>query len=255
MILSPCIRILGLAILAILNLKTMKYTIALLLLLVTPCLGFSQATTENKEEVSVKRQKKTDARQQINQLQGGALLIRLETKSKVINALKKSGKESQAKIIEKMQAEYNMTIVRAFRAAFGFCPVYFFYSEHSEAVRAKSFAKVRFLTYDLKADGSVKFAGGNFFTAEFGTIEGDGGNDVDEGDTKQNDKSKEGVSEYKGGVSMGFGALLIKDDQFVQLSRPFPFYVRTFDSLPTKRSPKKVVELMNEKLQEFYARK
>jgi hypothetical protein len=51
---------------------------------------------------------------------------------------------------------------------------------------------------------------------------------------------------------MGFGALVIKSDQFIQLKKPFPYYVRTFDSLPIKRSPKTVVKKMNKKLHRFY---
>lgn len=51
---------------------------------------------------------------------------------------------------------------------------------------------------------------------------------------------------------MGFGALLIKNDQFIQLKDPFPFYVRTLSTLPYKRQPATVVVKIYKKLNNYY---
>ena len=69
-------------------------------------------------------------------------------------------------------------------------------------------------------------------------------------------KSKNGLERRtrynNSGTNMGFGALVIKNDQFIQLTRPFPYYVRTFDSFPFKRKPEEVIKKLNRKLHLFY---
>ncbi len=58
---------------------------------------------------------------------------------------------------------------------------------------------------------------------------------------------------YTGGTNFGFGALLIRDKNFVQLTCPFPYYVRTFDSLGfLERKKEKTVRKMNDQLHRFY---
>ena len=49
-------------------------------------------------------------------------------------------------------------------------------------------------------------------------------------------------------AEFGFTGLVIKDSNFIQLPRPFPFYVRDFQSLPNRKKPSKVVKKMNARL-------
>jgi len=51
---------------------------------------------------------------------------------------------------------------------------------------------------------------------------------------------------------MTFGALIIKNENFFQLSKPFPYYSRTLHSIPFKRKPKNVIAKMNRQLYNFY---
>lgn len=164
------------------------------------------------------------AGEQINQLKNGALLVRLQTKNKSISALRKNGNDKLADKIETEQKSRNMEIVSAFKAGFNFCPVYFFFSDDSQNIRERQFDKVVFLSKSLLPDTTIKFTKDHFLTAEFGTTDGD----------------------------TSFGALIIKSDQLIQLKRPFPYYVRTFGSLPIKRSAYKTVKKMNKKLHQFY---
>ena len=51
---------------------------------------------------------------------------------------------------------------------------------------------------------------------------------------------------------MGFDALKIMNSQFLQLKKPFPYYVRTYDSLPVERKLSKAVAKMNQQQDDYY---
>ena len=193
--------------------------------------GFSQKLFK-KDPLNTKEYLELLAREQINQLQNGSLLVRLMSKNESIKALRKAGNNRMANTIEKEQNYLNLAIIDAFRNNFDFCNVYFFYSEYSQNIRNKEFDKVVFLNNNLKPDKTIKYNNEYFLTGEYGFIE--------------QDKVK-----YQGGSNMSFEALIIKDDQFKQLRRPFPYYLRTFATLPIKRKPKKVVRKMNNKLKKY----
>lgn len=229
-----------------------KILLGLLLLFVSATV-LSQETQPGKKRVSHRKQLRTLSYEQINQLKDGALLIRLITKTNSIIALRKQQNNKLADRLEKKQAEYNLRIINAFKANFTFCPTYFFSSEYSSNVGERQFDKVVFLNENLLADTSIKFDNKDFLTAEFGMIEQDTAKHFSHYSYLRDSTGRlEKVGSYYGGPDMGFGALIIKSDKFIQLKRPFPYYVRTFDSLPIKRSPNKVVRKMNKKLHKFY---
>jgi hypothetical protein len=195
--------------------KKLIFAFAIISIFISPCFGQTQ-------------QLKKISKQQINQLNKGVLLVRLKAKKKTILKLRKSGKDNLANKIEQQQAELNKKIVSAFRDNFEFCSTYFFFSEHSKSIKDKQFSNVIFLNDNLVPDSIIKFDyNANFFIAEFVTLE-------------QNDHA-----------NMGFEALVIRNDQFVQLKRPFPYYARTFGSLPIKQKLEKAVRRMNKKLYKF----
>jgi hypothetical protein len=215
--------------------------------------GIAQDTQTTKKTKSPGNVYKVMARDQIFQLKNGALLVRLTTNKNSIAALQKIGKTKKADELQKKQAAYNVKIIKAFRKNFDFCPVYFFFSNYSTNISERQFDKVIFLNYSLLPDTSIKFTYNTFLTAEFGTIEEDTAKYYSYASFESD--STEGrhlVSHYYGGTEMGFGALLIKSDKFIQLRRPFPYYVRTFDSLPVERSTQEVVKMMNKDLHAFY---
>jgi len=231
----------------------MKTIIVVLLILIIPAIGQSQETRETKKKVSSRKQLKMLTKQQINQLHEGALLVRLQTKKNSIAALRKIEKDKLADKIETKQMELNKSIVSAFREDFDFCPTYFFFSDYSKNVMEKQFDHVEFLNGSLLPDTTIKFDNKYFLTAEFGTIDHDTANYFyHESDEPDGNKK---VSDHYTGPTMGFGALVINSDQFIQLSRPFPYYVRTFDSLPNRHQPNRVVKEMNIKLHNFYKKR
>lgn len=191
-------------------------------------------------------------------LQEGSLLVRLQTKSRKIEILKRAGNIAAAEKVAKDQLKINLSIVKAFNDAFTFCPVYFFYSNDSKLVMTHELDKVKFLDKNLKPKSIVPPE--NYLTAEFSIIKEDtvqnaGGNRYVGGTYYERD-SVGGIKEikyYSGGTNMSFGALIIKSDQFIQLMKPFPFYARTLATLPMlRRSHFKVVTMMNDQLKALY---
>ncbi len=191
----------------------------------------------------------------INYLHNGALLVRLQTKSRKIAILERAGNVAAANKVKNDQIKVNMSIVKAFNDAFTFCPVYFFYSEDSKYVKSYQLDSVKFLDNKLNYR-KPKELPNQFLTAEFGIIQQDTSKNFT-GYSRDYHKDSSNVmyenKQYSSGTNMSFGALIIKSDQFIQLSRPFPYYSRNFTTLPfLSRSHFKVVTVMNNKLLQFY---
>jgi hypothetical protein len=167
------------------------------------------------------------AKRNINNLHNGILLVRLKTNSISINALKKMGNDERANRLTEQINKLNNTIINAFKTKFNFCPVYFFKSDESELVSNHNLDKVHFVTTGLLADTTFKVSDKEITVGEFALVGSENGN--------------------------GFEALIIKDEQFVMLLKPFPAFVRTFEAIPTmRRTPGEVVEKMNANLNAFY---
>lgn len=104
---------------------------------------FAQQPAEKKEyyDGPNKKERKALAWEQINALNNGVLLVRLATYSKKVEALKKNGRTSDAERVQQEQAAKHQEIVAAF-SNYSFSKVYFFYSEHSGAIKRGAFEGV-----------------------------------------------------------------------------------------------------------------
>lgn len=212
-----------------------------------------QKTSPKGKNIGFRKLMRILAKEQINQLKDGALLVRLQTKENSIAALRKIGKDKLAGKVETKQRNYNIGIISAFKTNFNFCPTYFFFSDYSQNIIERQVYKVAFLSDSLHEDNSIKFSNQKFLTAEFGTIEQDTIEYFSHRSYESNGNgSLKRVANYHGKPHMGFGALIIKSDQLIQLRRPFKYYARTFDKLPIKRSLNNTVRRMNKKLNKFY---
>lgn len=220
-----------------------------LLLVLSSTIGQAQDKTPAKKKISHRKQLRITNEQYIRQLHDGALLVRLKTKKNSIAALRKIGNNKLADKLEKQQAELNKAIVAAFSAYFDFCPAYFFFSDYSEAVRTKRMDQVAFLNAELLPDTSIRLKNTGFLTAEFGAIEQDPAQIIGGDYYAQGENGLEKRTQYTGAPNMGFEALIVQSDQFIQLRKPFPYYVRTFDAA---RKPKSVVRILNKNLHRFY---
>ena len=220
----------------------MKKHSLFLIILVLPFLSFAQNTPPSNEEL---RQR---ANHSFVVLKENVLLVRLKSNIKKINALKEYGYVVESKEFQNLKDVENREIVKSFKDEFSFCDTYFFFSENSNLVRAKDFSEPIFLDENLKIDPSVVLPTDSFLIAEFGHVMSDPGpykdfyiSDPEDGFNKR--------TSYWAGPNLRFGALIIMNNQFVQIRRPFPRYARTFDSLPfLKRSIVNTVARLNKKL-------
>ena len=174
------------------------------------------------------------AHEQISKLKEGVLLVRLFTKTKGIESLRKKGATARANQIEQEVKAHNLNIVKAFKEVFSFSKVAFFFSDDSEAVKSGDFDQVSFLNENLEVDTSVSPANfGTVYIGEFSKIES-----VDE-ETNQ--------------ISRGFSAFIIRDAAFNQLEKPFPYYQRSYKGVfLISRSEATVVKKFQAKLEKFY---
>lgn len=189
----------------------MKIKIFLILLLITTT-TFAQKKVKPKDV----------ARFNIVMLKGGALFVRLKTSDLKINALKSKGMNKEAEEIRLAQEATNNLIVKAFRNEYQFSKVYFFYSNHSDKIKAGNH-KGYLLNFEMQVDSS--FTGPNYLVGEF-----------DESQNTQMD------------------AFIVKDKNYEQVKKPFPSFVKQTEAVVSTRSYNKVVKLLDEKLFEFYAR-
>ena len=220
----------------------MKKHSLFLIIMVLPFLSFAQNTPPSNEEL---RQR---ANHSFVVLKENVLLVRLKSNIKKINALKEYGYDIKAKEFQNNQDVENKKIIKSFKDEFSFCDTYFFFSENSNLVRAKDFSEPIFLDGNLEVDPSVVLPTDSFLIAEFGHVMSDPGpykdfyiSDSEDGFNKR--------TSYWAGPNLRFGALIVMNDQFVQIRRPFPRYARTFASFPFfKRSIVNTVARLNTKL-------
>lgn len=175
--------------------------------------------------------------EQINQLKTGVLLVRLNTSENTIDALKKTGHLESALKHEKDQEIENKTIIASFKRNFDFCEVRFFFSTESESIRAKNYTGV-FLNDSLLLDNSLGIDPGKaVFIAVFDEMEQDSTKYFSHYSLEPRGSKLEKVPNYySSGPVFDFEALIILDENFVPLKKPFPYYsraiYRTLDKHP-----------------------
>ncbi len=173
------------------------------------------------------------ARQQINDLKQGTLVVRLRTQQFKIDALNTIDRPQTAKKITQQQRQINLQLVQDFKNNYTFSnqKTVFFYSTQTNDFKANNWQNL-FLNDSLEADPNIKIDTSKpIFVAEIAPIE------------SQNQ-------------SLGITALLIMDRNLMQLKPPFPFYVRPIDKIAYNNTRRKTgdVGILNKKLEKFYAR-
>ncbi len=227
--------------------------IFLLLPFLLPFNSYAQERT--KEKKPTRRQiAKANAITQIQQLHDGVLLVRLQTRKLAIRQLTEMGEIERAEQIKDERKQINLHTMKAFRKEFTFCPVYFFYTDYTNAVKKGRIEDVVFVNDSLLPDSSIKVGESSFLTAEFGDIVQDTAKFVDRTYYKPGEHGPEPHIAMSGGTNMGFGALLMKSDQFVQLRRPFPFYVKQRQRLLALYPPYGSVNALNRKIARYHRR-
>lgn len=215
-----------------------------LLLLIATSIGCNQQFHERHAN---------DSKEQIiNLKEKGALVVRLRNENKKIEALKKRGNIQWAENVATEAAKNNKATMVAFEKEFDFCPVYFIYEQNSVAIREKEVKKGIFLNNRLEVDESIVCGEEYILTAEFGVTEPDTASFYDHSYTYQlNDSSEVRETRYKE-YNTNVTGLVIKSDHFIQLHRPFPYYVREYTAIVLSRKKEEMVRILNRNLHAFY---
>ena len=110
---------------------------------------------------------KDSARFYIRQLKDGAVVVRLHTRSMAIQQMRTAGDNQYATAIATVQREENRQIVEAFRTAFTFCKVYFFFADSTDALLQGK--RTGFFVNDsLKIDPAIRLTENFFMVADNG---------------------------------------------------------------------------------------
>ena len=162
------------------------------------------------------------AKEQLHQMKNGVLLVRLFTREAEIDGLKSVGRTVEAQRIAEQQHLENRDIMLSFSQVFQFCPVFFFYSHHSEDIREGKYqGKIFDSSQRLVETSEIK---GTVFTAEFSETS-----------------------------NTGIDGLIIMDDQLFPLEAPFPHYQREHTLFGLVSLTKaKIIHRMNNKLRDTY---
>lgn len=230
-----------------------QHLIFLLLFFLLPSTSFAQENPKEKKPTR-RRIAKANAVTQIQQLHDGVLFVRLQTRKLAISQLTEMGEIERVEEIKEECKQINLHTMKAFRQEFTFCPVYFFYTDYTLAIKEGRIEDVVFVNDSLLPDTSIKAGESSFLTVEFGNIAQDTAKFVDRTYYKPGEHGPEPHIAMSGGTNMGFGALLIKSDQFVQLRRPFPFYVKQRQRLLPLYPPFRSVKALNRKIARYHRR-
>lgn len=162
---------------------------------------------------------------QIEQLKDGFLLVRLRSIEKQLQMLRYRRERTAAYRLRNETKKTNAHIVQAFHENYDFSKVYYFYSKHSGRIRKHELDSI-VLDYEMLPVDSALIADKSFLVAEFAEIQ----------------PPAEGS---------GLPALIVRDEQLIQLKKPFPFYVRTA-VLGDDSQEVAAVKQLNKQLKEFY---
>jgi hypothetical protein len=218
--------------------------------------GICNAQQEDNSKTSTKQtiQPSEIAKKQIQDLKEGILFVRLLTRQKSIDAMRKSGQNELADKKQYEQLELNKMIISAFKAEFTFCKVYFFYSDDSKNILDRNFSQIAFVNDSAQKDENIKLVQvDKFFVAEFGSSKQDTAKYYSHTAYEPEGNFSSGaVQVYYGGSNTGAEGLIIMSESFIQLRKPFPYFSKKPSFRKDERAIFMAVEKMNRNLWGFY---
>ena len=182
--------------------------------------------------------RKTLATQQLEELADGYLLVQLFNRDRTKHFIRQELGDEAVKKYELTQLSNHKKLMKAFQNHYFFSKVLFFYSADKNHVLNQSFENVTFYGYDhevVKLD-TIKI--NSFYVGELSRIETDS-------ITYTNS-----IGESHKRPSYGFSAFIIRDNQFRQLTKPFPYYTRTLEGVPIfRRKENALIKSLQSKLE------
>lgn len=187
--------------------------------------------------------KKEMAISQIKELKEGVLLVQLKTSQNTIDAYAKKGNLKKALKIKMRQDNDNKSIIKGFKDYYNFCPVYFYYSTDRKLIKNKEFNKIIFLDDSLKATTtSIDLSQTKYYISGITT-------------NNYANTTLDNIPNYKAEYdnSIQFNAFIIKNNEFQQLSAPFPYYSKTHQAVRVNDKKRwEAIKRLNIRLHNFY---
>lgn len=225
--------------------------ICVIFFLLLSCQVFGQNATF-KSNAEFQQAMKEKAKKDIQTLKNSVVLVRIHGRSQEINYYKKYNNFEAAHKIELETQEFNRDLIKAFRQAYKFCPIYFFEDTFSYQILSGNLDKVVFYSDTMTPDTTIKVVSSNFFIAEFGITEGDTSGYRNDYRIMTNEEgSGRSTSLYKE-ENLHISAFVLRDKRFVMLHRPFPYYSKLFGKTPSFVRMRKKIYLWNIELQHYY---
>lgn len=156
------------------------------------------------------------ASQILRNLRDGAIIVRLKTNEKSVEAYRKSGRNNIAdKIIEDRKIQ-NQKLYYAFLNEFKFCRVYFIYANQTKSFMDGN-RKV-FLNKSLAVDSSIKFTDTTFVFCEYGSVES-----FSDFENVHSQRILDSIPSQTSTSPSTYSGLVFLDKNLQQFYRPFPY--------------------------------
>lgn len=174
----------------------------------------------------------------LEQLQDGHLLVQLFENSRTKEHIKNELGEQAVVNYEAKLMKDRLNLMEAFKLNFTFSKVLFFYSSDRNTIKSKDFSSVTFYDFEhnIVPSDSIKI---DFFLI---------------GEKSRTEKDSIVYHKPNGETSKqpsyGFSAFIIRDHQFRQMQKPFPYFVRTMQGTPIfQRKSNALVKSLQSKLE------
>ncbi|MCB9256145.1 MAG: hypothetical protein H6579_03350 [Chitinophagales bacterium] len=154
------------------------------------------------------------AYESIDFLKNGALIVRLRSNSKKIDAYRSSGNTALADKLEQQQHDRNLAMLQGFKENFDFCKLYFIWADDYKRILDGENSSF-FLNEKMEVDSTIRLNQNYFLFCDFGPV-------YVQALENQYDPKNKVVSSTPAFQE----ALVIKDLSLTQLLDPFPFYVK-----------------------------
>ncbi|HLO89719.1 MAG TPA: hypothetical protein VK172_01015 [Lentimicrobium sp.] len=217
--------------------------------------------TRNKEP-RPDRKEKQNLVSKLDELNKGILLVRLKNWDNKIDAYKVVGDTLKANQLAAQRRAMNIAIVNSFKERYHFSDVAFFFSDDSKMVKQGTFDGI-FVNDSLIKDPSIKVNNSaNWLIGEVDFLEMDTAKHWQNSHYNIYTKKYEKIY-YSGSPNFGRCAIVIRDKNFIQLQRPFPYYVSCRTEIKEdktvtpvnhffKRSVSRAVKRLDKKLRKKY---
>jgi hypothetical protein len=169
-----------------------------------------------------------EAYSQIVDLKSSVILVRLQTQDIVLDKMKRL---RQNKLLRAKLQEINshhIAVYRAFSSAFSFTEVYFFYGRNSEQIKNREWDGL-FVDSSLQCNSSITLPKDTSFYI------------IDVGDI------------YFDAFGGHFEGMVVMDENFNPLKKPFPYYVRRRSGMTIiKRTDLEMAAIFQKEFESFY---